>query len=71
MRSEEDIRYVTELKIVGKRKRGRPKGRCMDTIEDDMNRWGLKPEGAEDRERWRTLIEVGSLQAGHPYRTRV
>jgi len=36
--SEEDIRYVTELKIVGKRKRGRPKRRWMDMIGDDMKR---------------------------------
>jgi len=67
--NEEDIRYVTELKILGKRKRGRPKQRWMDTIRDDMKRWGLKPEDAEDRERWQTLIEIGNLQTGHPHRT--
>jgi len=36
--SEENIRYVTELKIMGKRKRGRPKRRWMDMIGDDMKR---------------------------------
>jgi len=41
----------------------------MDTIGDDMKRWGLKPEDAEDRERWQTLIEIGNLQTGHPHRT--
>jgi len=67
--NEEDIRYVTELKIVGKRKRGRSKQRWMDTIGDDMKRWDLKPEDAEDWERWQTLIEIGNLQTGHPHRT--
>jgi len=62
--SEEDIRYVTELKIVGKRKKGRPKRRWMDTIGDDMKWWGLKPEDAEDPEKWQTLIEIGNLQTG-------
>jgi len=39
------------------------------TIGDDMKCWSLKPEDAEDRERWWTLIEIGSLQTGHPHRT--
>jgi len=67
--SEDDIRYVTELNILGKRKRGRPKQRWVGMIGDNMKRWGLKPEDVEDQERWRTLIESGSLQTGHPYRT--
>jgi len=27
-----------------------------------MKRWDLKPEDAENRERWQTLIEIGNLQ---------
>jgi len=41
----------------------------MDMVGDDMKRWGLKPEEAEDREKWRMLIEIGSLQIGHLHRT--
>ena len=66
---EEDIRMVAEMRVQGKRKRGRPKRRWMDTIKDDMRRWGLEEEDTEDRSTWRSLIELGALQDRHPTRT--
>ena len=63
---EEDIRMVAEMRIQGKRKRGRPKKRWMDTVKDDMLRWGLSDEDVDDRIRWHSLIELGALQdRGH------
>ena len=66
---EEDIRMVAEMRIQGKRKRGRPKKRWMDTVKDDMLRWGLSDEDVDDRIRWHSLIELGALQDRHPSRT--
>jgi hypothetical protein len=66
---EEDIRMVAEMRIRGKRKRGRPKRRWLDTIKDDMQRWGLSKEDTDDRGRWHALIELGALQTRHPSRT--
>ena len=63
---EEDIRMVAEMRIQGKRKRGRPKKKWMDTVKDDMLRWGLPDEEYDDRIRWHFLIELGALRDRHP-----
>ena len=57
---------VAEMRIQGKRKRGRPKKRWMDTVKDDMLRWGLSDEDVDDRIRWYSLMELGALQDRHP-----
>ena len=59
---------VAEMRIQGKRKRGRPKKRWMDTAKDDMLRWGLSDEDVDDRIRWHSLIELGALQDRYPSR---
>jgi len=64
-----DIKRVCEMRVEGKRKRGRPKRRWMDTINDDMKRCSLTREDTDDRVRWSSLIELGSLRNGHPSRT--
>lgn len=58
----EDIQRVTHIRVDGKRSRGRPKHRWMDTIKSDMKLWGLEREDTDDRERWRALMELGALQ---------
>ncbi|VDP30782.1 unnamed protein product [Heligmosomoides polygyrus] len=42
-----------ELKVSGKRPRGRPKQRWSDTLHTDMEVTGVHPDEAQDRERWR------------------
>ena len=66
---EEDIRYVADMVVAGSRKRGRPKTIWRDTINRDMERWGLQEEDADDRVRWRSLIELG-LADRPPERTK-
>ena len=66
---EEDIRMVAEMRVQGKRKRGRPKKRWCDTLNDDMKRWGLQEDDTDDRGRWHSLIELGALRDRHPNRT--
>jgi len=39
---EEDISMVEEMRLQGRRKRGRPKKRWYDTVQDGMRRWGLE-----------------------------
>ena len=65
---EEDIRMVVEMRVQGRRKRGRPKKRWYDTVQDDMRRWGLEGEDTENRDRLHALIELGALQDRYPSR---
>ena len=39
------------MSIQGKRKKGRPKKRWMDTVKDDMLRCGLSDEGVDIKVR--------------------
>ena len=40
----------------GKRSRGRPKRRWMDTIGNDLSEKELSREDTQDRAKWRSLI---------------
>ena len=51
----ENIRAVVEMKMEGKRPRGRPKLRWKDTIRRDMTAWSIKEEWATDRTKWKSL----------------
>ena len=44
---------MLELKIEGRRKRGRPVKRWIDVEEDDMRKRGVVQHYAGDREGWR------------------
>ena len=59
---EEDIRMVAEIRVQGRKKRGRPTKRWYDTVQDDIKRWGLQEEDTKNRHRWHALIELGALQ---------
>ena len=50
---------VLKMKILGKRRRGRPARRWMDVIREDMEELGLEEENAEDRGKWRKLVHCG------------
>ena len=51
----ENIRAVAEMKMEGKRPRGRPKLRWKDTVRRDLKAWKIKEECATNRERWKGL----------------
>ena len=60
LRREEDYvgKRVRQLKV-GKQKRGRPKRRWKDCIQEDMKILGLCEKDAEDRVKWRNSIRCG------------
>ncbi len=47
---------VMRMEVPGKRRRGRPKRRWLDSIRNDLSERGLSEEDAPDRPRWRRLI---------------
>ena len=47
---------VMGMEVPGKRRRGRPKRRWLDSIRNDLSERGLSEEDAQDRPRWRRLI---------------
>ncbi|XP_063586869.1 uncharacterized protein LOC134764221 [Penaeus indicus] len=50
---------MLEMKPPGKRKRGRPKRRHMDTINEDMAQVGVTGMDVQDRLKWRRMIRCG------------
>ena len=49
-------RKMMEMKLPGKRKRGRPKRRFLDVVKEDMEEVGAKETNIEDRKMWRMMI---------------
>ena len=47
---------VMGMEVPGKRRRGRPKRRWMDTIGNDLSEKELSREDTQDRAKWRSLI---------------
>ena len=47
---------VMGMEVPGKRRRGRPKRRWLDSIKNDLSERGLSEEYAQDRPRWGRLI---------------
>ena len=54
---EVEIKKVFELKIEGRRKRGRPVKRWIDVVEEDMKKRGVVQQDAGDREGWRRAVK--------------
>ena len=60
----ENIRVVAEMKMEGKRPRGRPKLRWYDTVRRDLKAWKIKEEWATGRERWKRLCKTRYPEQG-------
>ena len=52
-------RKMMEMELPGKRKRGRPKGRFLDVVKEDIGKVGAKEMDMEDRKMWRMMIRCG------------
>ena len=50
---------VMEMEVQGNRRRGRPKGRWVDSINGDLREKNLNPEMANNRNAWRRLMHNG------------
>ena len=64
----ENIRAVVEMKMEGKRPRGRQKLRWYDTVRRDLKASKINEEWATDREGWKRLLQDPLPQAGSPRR---
>ncbi len=47
---------VMGMEVPGKRRRGRPTRRWLDSIRNDLSERGLSEEDAQDQPRWKRLI---------------
>ena len=56
---EVEIKKVFELKIEGRRKRGRPVKWWIDVVEEDMKKRGVVQQNAGDRESWKRRAVKG------------
>ena len=52
-------RRMLRMELPGKRKRGRPKGRLMDVVKEDMAEVEVTEEDTVDRNNWRRKIRCG------------
>ena len=52
-------RKMMEMKLPGKRRRGRPKRRFLDVVKEDMKEVGVKEMDIEDRKMWKMMISCG------------
>ena len=50
---------VLNMELPGKRKRGRPKRRYMDTLVEDMKKVGVSEKDTQDRTKWKQAIRCG------------
>ena len=51
---------MMEMRVPGRRKKERPKGRWMDLAREDMERVGAKEGDEVDREKWKILSRHGN-----------
>ena len=54
----ENIRAVVEMKMEGKRPRGRAKLRWKDTVGRDMTTWSIREEWATDHVKWKSICKT-------------
>ncbi|KAJ8348951.1 hypothetical protein SKAU_G00275400 [Synaphobranchus kaupii] len=62
-------RRMLDMELPGKRRRGRPKRRFMDTVKEDtvkedtvkedMQAVGVTEDEAQDKNRWKQMIRCG------------
>ena len=51
---------VMAMEVPGKRRRGRPKRRWLDSIRNDLSERELSGEDAQERAKWRRLISTST-----------
>ena len=66
MRKDEDYvgKRVMEMVVPGRRNRGRPKRRWLDSLKVDPKEKGLEGNEFHDRARWRRLVKTSIPHKG-------
>ena len=57
----ENIRAIVEMKMEGKRPRGRPKLRCKDTVRRDQKALNIREEWATDTPHRETVAKAEKI----------
>ena len=55
---ENEVRAVADMRVPGKRPRGRQRGRWMDGVRRDMQTLRITPEDAQGRTFWKSKIRA-------------
>ena len=53
-----EVTVIVDMRVPGKRPRGRLRGRWMDCVGMDMQELRITPEDAHDRTLWKSRIRV-------------
>ena len=61
-RKKHALRLSIRLEVSGRRSKGRPKKRWRDTIKEDMKKYRLTEDMAQNRKNWMTEILAGPAQ---------
>ena len=55
---------MMDVVVTGKRRRGRPRRRWIDNIQEDMKKYELTADMTENRQYWKRMVKTGPQRCG-------